>query len=311
MNNPLFQDFESAAHAVLSYLHKRMGFGLWMVTRTEGKEWIVLQTEDHGYDVSPGTVFLWADSFCSEMVAGRGPHIAPDSDKVPAYAAAAIGQQVPIKAYVGFPLTKADGSLFGTLCAIDPERQPEAIVQEQAQIELLAGLLSTLLRKELALQEQTRRKERLEMEAHTDALTGLSNRRAWDDLLLQEEERCRRYGHPAAVLTMDLDHLKQVNDTKGHAAGDALIARAALALSEAAREVDMVARLGGDEFGIIAIECDQAGADALQARTVALLAQHGIKASVGVAVRKHLQGLKGAWEEADRRMYVQKKARVL
>lgn len=311
MKNISFDDFESAGRAVLSYLHQRFGFGLWMVTRTEGEEWIVLQAEDHGYNVSPGAVFLWADTFCSEMVKGNGPHIAPDSDRVPAYAAAAIGQQVPIKAYMGFPLIKADGSLFGTLCAIDPACQPESIVEGQAQIELLAGLLSALLKTELALEVETRRKDRLEMEAHTDALTGVSNRRAWDQLLAREEERCRRYGHPAAVLIMDLDHLKAINDANGHAAGDALIARAAQALADAARDIDVVARLGGDEFGIIAIECDKAGADALLVRTRAILAEQGIEASVGVAVREHFKGLKGAWEEADRRMYAEKKSRSL
>lgn len=307
MTNLSFHDFESAAHAVLAYLHKRFGFGLWMVTRTEGEEWVVLQAEDHGYDVSPGTVFLWADTFCSEMVKGHGPHIAPDSDRVPAYAAAPIGQQVPIKAYMGFPLTKADGSLFGTLCAIDPARQPDAIVEGQEQIELLAGLLSTLLRTELKVQEAARRSERLELEAHSDALTGLANRRAWDELLAKEEERCRRYGHPAAVLTLDLDELKRVNDKAGHAAGDALIMLAGQALSVAARGIDLVARLGGDEFGVLAVECDQAGAQALLVRTRKALEERMVKASVGVAVRTHYSGLKGAWEAADQSMYADKK----
>ena len=116
-------DFESAGRAVLAFLHRRLGFGLWMITRTEGEDWIVLQVEDHGYGISPGTVFRWADSFCSEMVQNNGPKVAPNSDIVPAYAAAPIGQQVPIKAYIGVPLSNADGSLFGTLCAIDPSRQ--------------------------------------------------------------------------------------------------------------------------------------------------------------------------------------------
>lgn len=141
----MLKDFEGAAHAVLSFLHLRMGFGLWMVTRTEGEDWIVLQAEDHGYGVTEGTVFRWADSFCSRMVEGDGPRVAPDSDSVPAYATAAIGRHVKIGAYVGVPLRRGDGSLFGTLCAIDPQIQAESIVEEQQLIELLAGLLSTLL----------------------------------------------------------------------------------------------------------------------------------------------------------------------
>lgn len=77
-----------------------------MVTRTEGEDWIVLPAEDRGYDVKEGDVFRWTDSFCSQMVEGRGPCIAPQSDLIPAYANAPIGQQVSIAAYVGLPLTE-------------------------------------------------------------------------------------------------------------------------------------------------------------------------------------------------------------
>lgn len=302
-------DFEAAGRAVLSFLHKRFGFSLWMVTRTEGDDWIVLQSEDHGYGVGPGTVFRWADSFCSEMVKGNGPRVAPDSDMVSAYVAAPIGQQVPIKAYIGVPLTKSDGTLFGTLCAIDPVRQPDGLADEQELVELLAALLSKVLNAELRSALDARRSQRLELEAQSDALTQLSNRRAWDVLLAQEEERCRRYGHPATVLAIDLDELKGVNDTLGHAAGDALIVRAADALRMAARDNDVVARLGGDEFGVIAVECDQAGADALLARTRRALVELDVKASIGMAVRLPSIGLKLAWETADQRMYVEKRSR--
>lgn len=88
---------------MLRLLHNRLGFDLWMVTRTEGDDWIVLHAEDHGYGIQDGTVFRWADSFCARMVEGEGPRIAPRSDAVPAYAAAPIGSQVRIGAYVGVP----------------------------------------------------------------------------------------------------------------------------------------------------------------------------------------------------------------
>ena len=301
--------FESAGRAVLALLRKRLGFGLWMVTRTEGPDWIVLQAEDHGYGVGPGDVFLWADSFCAEMVQGNGPRVAPDLDAVPTYASAPIGKKIPIKAYIGAPLTNADGALFGTLCAIDPSRQPDTLVEEQELVELFAALLSSILAMELKAVEQARRNERLELESRQDSLTQLANRRAWDQVLQVEEERCRRYGHPAAVLSVDLDELKWVNDTQGHGAGDTLIVRTAEALREAAREPDIVARLGGDEFGILAIECDQAGADALVERIKKALDMRGVKASVGVAVRVPFTGLQGAWDTADRLMYEEKRER--
>ena len=280
-----------------------------MVTRTQGGDWIVLQSEDHAYGVAPGTVFNWADSFCSEMVKGNGPRIAPDSDEVPAYASAPIGQQVLIKAYIGVPLTSADGTLFGTLCAIDPVRQPDALVDEQDLIELLASLLSAILSTDLRLTDEVRRSERLAVEALVDPMTKLSNRRAWNELLAKEEERCRRYGHSAAVVVIDLDGLKPINDTAGHAAGDALIALAAEALREVAREVDVVARLGGDEFGIVAVECNSEGAEILLARVRQAFAARGVNASIGLSARRPSVGLSAAWEEADKRMYSEKRSK--
>jgi diguanylate cyclase (GGDEF)-like protein len=241
------------------------------------------------------------------MVKGNGPRIAPNSDVVPAYAAAPAGRQVPIKAYIGVPLTHADGRLFGTLCAIDPERQPDEIVEQQDLIELLASMLSAILDAELKLSEAIRRSEHLELEALVDPLTALLNRRAWDRLLAQEEERCRRYGHTATVFVVDLDHLKEINDTAGHAAGDALLVRAASALQEVVRDIDIVARLGGDEFGLIAVECDEAGAELLLRRLREALDERQVKASVGLAVREAASGLTRAWEQADRLMYAQKR----
>ena len=295
-------DFESAGRSILEFLHKRFGFDLWMVTRTDGDNWIVLQTEDHGYGVKPGTVFRWADSFCSEMVKGNGPQIAPDSDCVPAYANALIGLQVPIKAYIGVPLINADGTLFGTLCAIDPARKPEELTKEQDLVELLAALLSTILSKELDAVNNARSIERLQVEALSDSLTGLLNRRGWDQLLAKEDERCHRYGHSAAVLIIDLDGLKQLNDTHGHAAGDALIVRAANALRDATRSIDIVARLGGDEFGVIAIESDLLGANVLFSRLQHSFAKYQVKSSIGMAVRDRTKGLIHACESSDNRM---------
>lgn len=300
-------DFERAGHAVLEFLHRRFGFSLWMVTRVQGDDWIVLQSEGRGFDVHPGKVFRWADSFCSEMVKGNGPRVAPDSEAVPAYAAAPIGRQVPIKAYIGVPLTHADGRLFGTLCAIDPARQPDAIVEEQELIELLASMLSAILDAELKLSEEVRRSEHLELESLVDPLTSLLNRRAWDRLLAREEERCRRYGHTATVFVIDLDQLKEINDACGHAAGDALLVRAASALREVVRDIDIVARLGGDEFGLIAVECDADGAELLLSRLREALDERQVKASVGLAVREAAGGLARAWEQADRLMYAQKR----
>jgi GAF domain-containing protein len=223
----MINDFASASKACMEFLHERLGFQLWMVTRTEGDDWIVLSADDHGYGIKQGQVFRWSDSCCSRMVRGLGPNVAPDSRAVDAYATAPIAQQLQVGAYVGLPLLRADGSLFGTLCAMDPRPQPAEIIKEQAMLQLMVDMLSGLLNAELAAADARRRAERAELEATRDELTGLYNRRGWSMLLSREEERCARYGHPACVVSIDLDELKLTNDTQGHGAGDALLVRAA------------------------------------------------------------------------------------
>ena len=171
-----------------------------MVTRVLGEDWVVLNAADTGYGVESGDVFKWSDSFCSRMVAGVGPRVAPRSQEVSCYADAPIGHQISIRAYIGVPLTRADGTLFGTLCAVDPDEQKDDILAEQPMVELLAQLLSTVLERDLVVDQAERRSQELEDLAMLDGLTGLPNRRAWDGALAREEQRCQRFGHPAAVV---------------------------------------------------------------------------------------------------------------
>lgn len=187
MNDIKFKNFEEASCAVLTFLYQRFGFKLWMVTRAEGEDWIVLQVNDHGYNIETGRVFQWADSYCSQMVQGKGPRIAPRSQDIPIYANADINKQADIKAYIGQPLMKEDGSLFGTLCAIDPQPQPEKLVEEEGLISLLGQMLSYILQGELREIEHIRQSERFKEEALSDSMTGLFNRRGWDKLLALEE----------------------------------------------------------------------------------------------------------------------------
>ncbi len=298
-----YSDFKAASNEVLHFLHSRLGFRLWMVTRTKSSDWIVLNANDHGYNVHNGDAFLWSDSYCSRMVQGLGPRIAPKSNEVPAYAAAPIGQKVSIGAYIGVPLTRTDGQLFGTLCAIDPHPMPEHITGELPLIEVMARLLMTVLENELAAQDEHRRAEHATADAMTDQLTGLYNRRGWQVLNETEEIRCQRYAHPACVFSIDLDGLKIVNDTQGHAQGDLLLCQAAGALKSVARQSDVVARIGGDEFALLAVECDVDGALALVKRLEQVLREANVSASIGMSMRRPAGCLTEAFDQADKKMY--------
>jgi diguanylate cyclase (GGDEF)-like protein len=301
-------EFEAASRRALAFLHHRFGFDLWMVTRVDGDDWVVLHTEGPGYDVAEGSVLRWADSFCWRMVRDLGPRVAPDSRQVAAYAEASIARQLPISAYVGVPLTDDRGGVFGTLCAIHPEAMPPAIADQQDVVETIGDLLSAVLRTELALEAQTRRAERAEAEALTDDLTGLYNRRGWSRLLEAEEKRCRRYGHPASVIAIDLDDLKAVNDERGHPAGDALIVAAADVLRASTRAQDVVARTGGDEFLVLGVETAHEAAAMLVERLRAAFRLAGIAASLGWSMYDHRHGLLDAVAAADAAMYAEKRA---
>lgn len=305
----IFPDFDAAARAVLVHLRGRLDFDLWMVTRTEGQDWTVLQVEDHGYGVKEGVVFKWEDTICFHMFHGDGPRVAPCVADVAAYAAAPLLRQVAVGAYMGVPLVRDDGSLFGTLCAIDPSSKPKEIVKELPLVELCGQLLSTILDREIRAAEQTRLAERMHAEAMRDPLTGLYNRRGWESLIAAEEARCRRYGHAACVVSIDLDGLKVVNDTLGHARGDELIRRASAAILSAARTADIAARVGGDEFLILLVECDGAAAAPVLRRLRKTLAACDVKASIGIANYSGVRRMTGTVEEADRRMYANKNER--
>jgi diguanylate cyclase len=302
-------DFEDTAREVLSFLRHRLGFDLWMVTRADGDDWTVLHCEDHGYQIRPGKVLIWSDSFCSHMVKGLGPRIAPNVGLVPCYAAAPISRQLTINSYIGVPLLLSDGSLFGTLCAIDPSTQPEKIREDQELIEMVAKVLSKILQMELRADEEASRAERFEAQALNDALTGLYNRAGWDQLTAGQDIRNRRYGHSSAVVIIDIDDLKLINDGEGHAAGDSALKSAADALIHASRSGDIVARLGGDEFGVIGVNCDKVGGEALRERVYQSLQLLGVSASIGLAMANASNNISSAMTLADNEMYEQKRTK--
>ena len=100
----------------------------------------------------------------------------------------------------------------------------------------------------------------LASDAHSDALTGLFNRRKFNDLCAAEIARSARYGTPLALIMVDIDHFKRVNDVHGHLVGDRALVEVARVLSERMRASDALCRWGGEEFMILAPHLDLASA---------------------------------------------------
>ena len=134
-----------------------------------------------------------------------------------------------------------------------------------AEAEILARCAAMLRIK--SLQDQLRRTQRkLAEQAITDELTGLKNRRAFDERIVEEFRRAQRYSDPVSLIMVDLDHFKTVNDRYGHPFGDVVLRGAAEQLRASTRDPDICARYGGEEFAVILPKTHLAGALAVAER---------------------------------------------
>ena len=150
--------------------------------------------------------------------------------------------------------------LLGVLNAYVPAGH-KAIADEEKFLKTVADTLGTVVERKMA-------EEKLKEMAHHDHLTGLPNRIVLYDRLNQSLALARRHKESFAVLFLDLDHFKEVNDTLGHDAGDALLKDAATRLLACVREMDTVARVGGDEFTIILMETKEPASAELVAKKI-------------------------------------------
>ena len=216
-------------------------------------------------------------------------------------------------------------------------RRGAAAVQVLAIIAAYAAVVSSYLPLEVALGRWitvavfvagaailvrllTERVDRLMTElraaSHHDHLTGLPNRRAFDEAFDREAARSRRSGQPLVVLLSDLDGFKEINDQFGHVAGDLVLQGVAIQLQDELREEDMVARLGGDEFGVLLPQSDLAAAEMLTTRIEQRLRHdpNGRAGRVGISVGAAVLGHDGdtldeLLNAADRGLYRVKEGR--
>jgi len=196
------------------------------------------------------------------------------------------------------------GKPFGCLVAVSLKH--EVSLMDKNYLKLFAGQI------ELSV-SMTNLLDIAKAQAVTDVLTGLYNRRYFNETLNKEAKKSLRTRRPFTLITLDLDHLKQINDNFGHTAGDAAISAIGKVLLKSARESDIPARFGGEEFALIMPDTDiDGGLHAAERIRKMIETQtvegHGnITASIGVATFiRHTETLEELIEIVDQAMYLAK-----
>lgn len=198
------------------------------------------------------------------------------------------------------PLT-AEAGMVGALAIEYGERSARVARRAVEMLERFASHGALSLRNAILVNQ-------MEELATVDGLTGVANRRSFDQVIAQEIARAGRLRKPVSLIIGDIDHFKMLNDTHGHLAGDDVLTQVAQVFQEGVREVDTVARYGGEEFAIVLPQCgpDEAGvrADALRKDVQRQLRKHNLTVSFGIATYPdHASSVDRLVTAADRALY--------
>jgi diguanylate cyclase (GGDEF)-like protein len=194
-----------------------------------------------------------------------------------------------------------------------PSRLPQTGQLQREHLQLLAD---KLYQKNMELEKAN---ERLRSFSLTDGLTSLNNRRGFMILATGLLKFARRAGYPLYLLYIDLDSLKYINDTFGHAAGDTAITHFARILTETFRDSDVIGRMGGDEFVVLIIDASESDLASMQARLQSSVDAHNIQSMHGYALSLSLGVIRvdpnstitmeALLSQADEAMYAHKQRR--
>jgi diguanylate cyclase (GGDEF)-like protein len=187
-------------------------------------------------------------SFCQHVVANEAPLVIEDARADPVLCSSLAIVDLDVIAYAGFPIVTPEGHVLGSLCVVDGTPRP----WDPRHLDALSDI-AVLIGNELERRNLVRR---LAADARTDALTGLANRRAWDEQLPQALHHAQRLEHPLSAVLIDIDHFKTYNDRDGHPAGDFALRQLGARWSVHVRDIDVLARIGGEEFGLLLPGCD-------------------------------------------------------
>lgn len=225
------------------------------------------------------------------------------------------GIEVPIRSVIALPFSIDHGQygVFLVRRTLDQERFGTADL-EFAQAVIMAAV--AVIQRAQMVESTMADNARLEQLAQTDPLTQLLNRRALTERIMAEMERALRYDSTLALLMIDLDHFKAVNDTHGHLVGDDVLRDLGHLLNRTIRGSDITARYGGEEFLVLLPETDDVGAVAFAERIRVAVEEHAfardaaneplrLTASVGVAVfpAARIENVEDLFARADAALY--------
>jgi two-component system cell cycle response regulator len=300
----------------------RFGEALGRTHDIDGLLYTVVEAAMRGANGVVGTALLGDARSLEERVSavreGGPPAVIAALDDLARLAAEAVRRGEPALVAVlpsagpaiAVPMER-DGRTIGALAIARAEGAEMLDATAAHAVEALAAHAGTAV-SNVRAHEETRR------QSVTDPLTGTGNFRQLTTTLNREIERATRFGRPLSVLMLDLDHFKQVNDTQGHAFGDAVLREFAHRLTDCLREVDVVARYGGEEFAVVLPETDASGAASVATRVVAAIRSEPFESlghvrrvtvSVGVAsFPDHGRSAAEVMRAADGALYVAKRA---
>ena len=278
------RSFDDICVDALRMLQEKMNFGLWMVTKVDGDDWIVMKSHDSAYGVQDGDVFVWMESFCSRMVRGLGPTFAPESDKVIAYAQAEIGRKIPIQAYIGFPLYREDGELLGTVCAIDQKPVPESWSEHQGFVEEIAAELSEVYRRDYK-QALCSAKERA-AKAEADDLLEVLLSHDWESLIDVHEDEARSKGIAYSIIVAKADISLRVD------------ADLTNSLNKVIGRDNFVVYHGKGLYSMLLADCNAPKLDAFVDLIRTTFEALNVRFHVGYATRSDAHGLNHAYDQA-------------
>jgi two-component system cell cycle response regulator len=203
-------------------------------------------------------------------------------------------------------------AIAGTLAGFGPfvrtaRNESLLLLQVYVGVSAVIGLALAAL-----VSERNEIEEKLQHQAATDPVTGLANYRRFMEVLAEEIKRSQRTGSPFAVLLLDLDGMKQINDHHGHLVGNRALSRLSEVLQSCGRNIDTSARFGGDEFSMLLLETDATAARQVARRVMERLAadEEAPPLAVGIGVSAYPsdgETVEALLEAADRALYQMKR----